>query len=131
MASDPCTEPAELHEDVDLDMERRRYILDAHAQLDEITHYALLGIARSADRAVAAPVDPRVVRARCSEAWTTCSMTVPAHALVSAMPPPPSTGLAFVAADPACDVLVEVRSSHGALSTRRARALGRDEKRRP
>ncbi|MDB4939013.1 MAG: Tetratricopeptide repeat protein [Labilithrix sp.] len=50
MASDPPTEPPELHEDVELDMERRRYILDAHAQLERITHYALLGVARSADR---------------------------------------------------------------------------------
>jgi tetratricopeptide (TPR) repeat protein len=40
----------ELNEDVDLDMERRRYILDAHAQLDRINHYALLGVNRAADK---------------------------------------------------------------------------------
>src|SRR5438270_103734 len=39
----------ELDEDVDLDPERRRYILDAYAQLDRINHYALLGINRAAD----------------------------------------------------------------------------------
>ena len=42
--------PPELNEDVDLDMERRRYILDAYAQLDRINHYALLGVNRAADR---------------------------------------------------------------------------------
>ena len=40
----------ELNEDVDLDMERRRYILDAYAQLDRINHYALLGVNRAADK---------------------------------------------------------------------------------
>ena len=40
----------ELDEDVDLEMDRRRYILDAVAQLDRINHYALLGINRQADR---------------------------------------------------------------------------------
>lgn len=40
----------ELNEDVDLDMERRRYILDACAQLDRINHYALLGVNRAADK---------------------------------------------------------------------------------
>ena len=40
----------ELDEDVDLEPERRRYILDAYAQLDRINHYALLGINRAADR---------------------------------------------------------------------------------
>jgi curved DNA-binding protein CbpA len=50
MPSDSSAEPAELHEDVEIDMERRRYILDAHAQLDRISHYAILGIGRAADR---------------------------------------------------------------------------------
>jgi curved DNA-binding protein CbpA len=43
------SEPPELHEDVDLDLERRRYVLDAHAQLERINHYALLGVKRAAD----------------------------------------------------------------------------------
>jgi curved DNA-binding protein CbpA len=40
----------ELNEDVDLDLERRRYILDAYGQLDRINHYALLGVNRAADK---------------------------------------------------------------------------------
>ncbi len=43
-------DPPELHEDVDIDMDVRRYILDVHAQLDEISHYAILGVNRAADR---------------------------------------------------------------------------------
>jgi curved DNA-binding protein CbpA len=43
-------EPPELAEDVDLDMERRRYILDVHAQLGRINHYAVLGVNRAADK---------------------------------------------------------------------------------
>lgn len=42
-------DPPELHEDVDLDEARRRYVLDAFAQLDRISHYALLGVQRGAD----------------------------------------------------------------------------------
>ncbi len=42
-------EPPELHEDVDLDDARRRYILDAFGQLARITHYALLGVPSAAD----------------------------------------------------------------------------------
>ena len=41
----------ELHEDVELDEARRRYVLDAYGQLEHITHYALLGIAPNADKA--------------------------------------------------------------------------------
>lgn len=44
------THPPELDEDVDLDMERRRYILDVYGQLDRINHYAILGVNRAADR---------------------------------------------------------------------------------
>jgi curved DNA-binding protein CbpA len=43
-------DPPELQEDVELDMERRRYILDVYAQLERINHYALLGVNRTADR---------------------------------------------------------------------------------
>lgn len=43
-------DPPELSEDVDLDLERRRYILDAHGQLARIHHYALLGVSRTADK---------------------------------------------------------------------------------
>lgn len=43
-------DPPELNEDVDLEMERRRYILEAYAQLDRIDHYALLGVNRAADK---------------------------------------------------------------------------------
>ena len=45
----PPDERPELHEDVDLDDERRRYVLDAYDQLGTITHYALLGIGHPAD----------------------------------------------------------------------------------
>jgi curved DNA-binding protein CbpA len=45
MASDP----PELQEDVDLDDARRRYVLDAYAQLDHLSHYALLGVPVAAD----------------------------------------------------------------------------------
>lgn len=44
------SDPPELQEDVDLDMEHRRYILDAHAQLERLNHYALLGVNRAADQ---------------------------------------------------------------------------------
>jgi curved DNA-binding protein CbpA len=35
--------------DVDLDPERRRYLDDAYAKLDQLTYYSLLGIPRTAD----------------------------------------------------------------------------------
>jgi curved DNA-binding protein CbpA len=37
-------------EQVDLDEKRRKYILDAHAQLNRLNHYQLLGVARQADK---------------------------------------------------------------------------------
>jgi len=40
----------ELSEDVDLDMETRRYVLDVYAQLERINYYAILGVSRTADR---------------------------------------------------------------------------------
>jgi curved DNA-binding protein CbpA len=43
-------DPPELSEDIDVDVETRRYILDVHAQLDRINHYAILGVNRAADR---------------------------------------------------------------------------------
>jgi curved DNA-binding protein CbpA len=43
-------DPPELSEDVDLDLERRRYILDTYAQVDRINYYALLGVNRAADK---------------------------------------------------------------------------------
>ncbi len=45
-------DPAELEEaDVDLDVDRRRTILDAYYRLEELDHYALLGVERDADKA--------------------------------------------------------------------------------
>src|SRR5438477_607676 len=43
-------DPPELHEDVDLEMEWRRYIIEMHARLDALDHYQTLGVARDADR---------------------------------------------------------------------------------
>jgi curved DNA-binding protein CbpA len=43
-------DPPELHEDVDLDLETRRYVLDVHARLEQLTHHELLGVARDADK---------------------------------------------------------------------------------
>src|SRR5262245_4529889 len=40
----------ELEEEVDLDVERRRYILDAYARLRELSHYDLLGVPRDANK---------------------------------------------------------------------------------
>lgn len=40
----------ELDEDVDLDPERRKYILDAHARLKQLTAYELLGVPRDANK---------------------------------------------------------------------------------
>src|SRR3954447_438693 len=47
MAGDSSEHP---DEEVDLDEKRRKYIVDAFAQLDRLNHYALLGIARTADK---------------------------------------------------------------------------------
>ena len=43
-------DPPELSEDVDLDTETRRYVLDVYAQLESITYYAILGVNRAAER---------------------------------------------------------------------------------
>jgi curved DNA-binding protein CbpA len=42
----------ELREDVDLDLEHRRYILEVYRRLQLLTHHELLGIPRDADRNV-------------------------------------------------------------------------------
>lgn len=43
-------DPAELDEDVDIDLPRRRQILDLFHHLDELDHYRLFGIDPSADK---------------------------------------------------------------------------------
>lgn len=43
-------DPAELEEDVELDVERRRKVLDTFYRLDELDHYELLGVPYEADR---------------------------------------------------------------------------------
>ena len=43
-------EEATLAEDVDLDVEMRRRLIVLHRQLDQLDHYALLGVDRAADR---------------------------------------------------------------------------------
>jgi curved DNA-binding protein CbpA len=43
-------DPPELHEDVDLPLEWRRYVLDVHARLGSLDHYQLIGVARDADK---------------------------------------------------------------------------------
>ena len=43
-------DPPELTENVDLDMETRRYVLDVYAQLESISYYAILGVNRAAER---------------------------------------------------------------------------------
>jgi curved DNA-binding protein CbpA len=43
-------DPAELAEEVDLDAEKKRRILDLFAQLDELSYYDLLGVGPDADR---------------------------------------------------------------------------------
>lgn len=43
-------DPAELEEDVELDFERRRAILDTYYRLEEITFYELLGVPRASDK---------------------------------------------------------------------------------
>src|SRR6185295_71786 len=45
-------DPAELEEDVELDFERRRLVLDTFYRLDIIDYYALLGVSRDADKKV-------------------------------------------------------------------------------
>jgi curved DNA-binding protein CbpA len=44
MATDP------LEEEVDIDVELRKWVLDLHARLATLTHYDLLGVARDADK---------------------------------------------------------------------------------
>jgi tetratricopeptide (TPR) repeat protein len=43
-------DPAELDEDVDIDLARRRQILDYYYRLDQVTHYQLFKIEPSADK---------------------------------------------------------------------------------
>src|SRR3954465_8886914 len=40
----------ELSEDVDLDMDTRKYILDLYDRIDRLTHYEVLGVPRDADK---------------------------------------------------------------------------------
>ena len=52
-ASRVLYDPSELEEaDVDLDVERRRAILDTYYRLSELDHYQLLGVPRDADKKV-------------------------------------------------------------------------------
>lgn len=44
-------DPSELDEDVEIDEQRKRVILDTFHMLDGATHYAVLGIAQDADKA--------------------------------------------------------------------------------
>lgn len=43
-------DPAELDEDVDLERDHRRKVLDLYHRLEELDHYALLGIPRDSDK---------------------------------------------------------------------------------
>ncbi len=43
-------DPAELDEPVDIDLERRRRILDVFYRLDQLTHYQLFGVEPTADK---------------------------------------------------------------------------------
>jgi curved DNA-binding protein CbpA len=43
-------DPPELSEDVDLDMNQRRYVLDVFARINQLTYYDLLGVAPDADK---------------------------------------------------------------------------------
>lgn len=43
-------DPPELNEDVDLEPEHRRYVLDVHARLDHLSYYELLGVRPDADK---------------------------------------------------------------------------------
>lgn len=44
------SDPKDRQEDVDLDAEQRRYVLELHSNLDRLTHYELLGVATDADK---------------------------------------------------------------------------------
>ncbi|MEJ7730491.1 MAG: DnaJ domain-containing protein [Polyangiaceae bacterium] len=48
--SPPLYDPAELDEDVEIDAEKRRRILDLYYRLDAFTYYELLGITDQADK---------------------------------------------------------------------------------
>jgi curved DNA-binding protein CbpA len=43
-------DPRELDEDVDIDLPRRRRILDLYYRVDTLTHYQVFGVAQSADK---------------------------------------------------------------------------------
>jgi tetratricopeptide (TPR) repeat protein len=43
-------DPAELDEEVDIDVERRRRILDLFYKLDQLDHYQVFGVAQNADK---------------------------------------------------------------------------------
>src|SRR5512140_981244 len=43
-------EPPELREEVDLPVEQRKYVLEAHARMAQLDHYAVLGVPRDADK---------------------------------------------------------------------------------
>lgn len=43
-------ERPELSEDVDLDLEMRKYVLDLHDRIDRLTHYDALGLPTTADK---------------------------------------------------------------------------------
>ncbi len=43
-------DPAELDESVDIDLPRRRQILDTYYRLDQVTHYQLFGVSPNADK---------------------------------------------------------------------------------
>ena len=43
-------DPAELEEDVELDLERRRAVLDTFYRMEELDYYELLGVSRDADK---------------------------------------------------------------------------------
>ncbi len=45
-----ATDPPELHENVDLSLDERRYVLDAYAKLSTLSYYALLQVARDSDK---------------------------------------------------------------------------------
>src|SRR5689334_21391286 len=48
----PMHDPAELAEEVDLEPEKKRRILDLYARLDELSYYDLLGVGGDADKKV-------------------------------------------------------------------------------
>ena len=49
-ASRVLYDPTELEEDVDLDIDRRRAILDMFYRLEEMDHYEILGVSRKAEK---------------------------------------------------------------------------------